>query len=97
LFPTHWRFRNSTGVSFKRRERAEALDWVTTALLAGFTVFHQERKRGGGAGRALAAAGLQLLVQPPSVFAVDPIVDFRPLADICGLEPLVQNSDKSLT
>jgi hypothetical protein len=53
-FQTHWRFRNSSGTSFKRRERAEALDWVMTALLAGFTVFHQERKRGQGSGRALA-------------------------------------------
>jgi hypothetical protein len=53
-FPTHWRFRNSSGASFKRRERAEAQAWVVMALLAGFTVFHQRRKRGWGVGRGLA-------------------------------------------
>jgi hypothetical protein len=53
-FPTHWRHKNSSGVSFRRQQRAEAVEWVTTALLAGFTVFHSQTKFGWGAGRALA-------------------------------------------
>jgi hypothetical protein len=52
-FPTHWRYKNTSGVSFKRDEVAAAEAWVRTALLAGFVVFHLDTKRGAGGGRGL--------------------------------------------
>lgn len=52
-FPTHWRHKNTSGVTFKRNEGAAAQAWVVRALLAGFTVFYRPTKRSGGFGRGL--------------------------------------------
>jgi hypothetical protein len=46
-FTVHWQDRNAFGVKFNvKQQRAEAEDWIITALLAGFTVFHSQN---GGA------------------------------------------------
>jgi hypothetical protein len=54
LFATQWRYKNISGVTFRRKEFAAAVAWVERALLAGFTVFYSPRKVGGfGAGHNL--------------------------------------------
>jgi hypothetical protein len=53
-FPTQWRHKNTSGVTFKRDEITEAEAWVKQALLAGFTVFYSSTKGTWGAGRSLA-------------------------------------------
>src|SRR5262245_35622490 len=52
-FPTHWRHKNTSGVTFKHNESAAAQAWVVRALFAGFTVFYRPTKRSGGFGRGL--------------------------------------------
>src|SRR5215831_20341814 len=52
-FLTHWRHKNTSGVSYPRQETAAAEAWIATALLAGYTVFWHQRKRMWGAGRSL--------------------------------------------
>jgi len=53
-FPTEWRSKNMFGAAFNLKERrAAAEEWVATALLAGFVVFHSSRKGGSATGRGL--------------------------------------------
>jgi hypothetical protein len=52
-FPTRWRYKNISGISFKPNEVAEAKAWVIEALLAGFTVFYSRTKRGTGVGHGI--------------------------------------------
>jgi hypothetical protein len=52
-FPTHWRRKNTSGVTFRRQDAAAAQAWVKQALLAGFTVFHARTKNGLWAGQGL--------------------------------------------
>ena len=53
-FPTAWREKNMFGTAFDLRDQqAAAEEWVATALLAGFTVFHSSRKGGTATGRQL--------------------------------------------
>ena len=49
-FPTQWRHKNIFGVSFLRVDFVPAIEWAAQALLAGYTVFWEMRKRGVGFG-----------------------------------------------
>ena len=52
-FPTTWQRKNLFGVNFDvKTERAEAEAWITTALIAGFIVFHSST-RDCGSGRSI--------------------------------------------
>jgi len=51
---TQWRYKNTSGVTFRHKEFAAAVALVERALLTGFTVFYSHRKVGGlGAGHGL--------------------------------------------
>jgi hypothetical protein len=49
-FPTHWRHKNISGVTFAKTATAEAEAWIVVALLAGYGVCSHWGGRHGGGG-----------------------------------------------
>lgn len=52
-FQFMWQYKNVRGATFTKADRDAAVQWIKTAMLAGYTVFHNFGKRGGGQGRGL--------------------------------------------